>query len=135
MRLHVLAALALTAVTAPAAWADGLSVGNLDTTLEPNEIITGINLPPNGFARHSTYLKLRDRTSFAFALVSVAAALEFDGDTIKDARLALGGVAHKPWRDLDAEQMLVGKRATTPSFEQVGEFVMRDAVGRRQLLQ
>ena len=71
-----------------------------DTNLEPDEIITAIELPPKGFSANYSYLKIRDRLSYAFALVSVAAALELDGDTIKDARLALGGVAHKPWRSL-----------------------------------
>src|SRR6185437_1092162 len=67
-----------------------------DNTLAHDEIITAIDLPPQGFAAHYSYLKIRDRLSYAFALISVAAALELDGDTIKEARLALGGVAHKP---------------------------------------
>ena len=71
----------------------------IDSNLHPNEIITAIELPPRGFAANYSYLKIRDRLSYAFALVSVAAALELEGDRIKDARLALGGVAHKPWRD------------------------------------
>ena len=69
------------------------------TNLQPNEIITAVELPSRGFAAHYTYLKIRDHLSYAFALVSIAAALELDGNTIKEARLALGGVAHKPWRD------------------------------------
>jgi xanthine dehydrogenase YagS FAD-binding subunit len=68
----------------------------LDTNLQPGEIITAIELPARGFAANYTYLKIRDRLSYAFALVSVAAGLELEGDTIEDARLALGGVAHKP---------------------------------------
>ena len=83
----------------------------LDNTLLPDELITAVELPPDGFAPHYTYLKLRDRLSYAFALVSVAAGLELDGDRIGRARLALGGVAHKPWRNLAAEQLLVGKPA------------------------
>ena len=75
----------------------------LDTNLQPGEIITAVELPAKGFAENHTYLKLRDRLSYAFALVSVAAGLEMDGDTIKEARFALGGVAHKPWRDPQAE--------------------------------
>ena len=71
---------------------------HLDNTLEPDEIITAIDLPPQGFADHHAYLKIRDRASFAFALVSVAVGLEMDGTTIRTARIALGGVAHKPWR-------------------------------------
>src|SRR5262249_17561002 len=70
-----------------------------DTNLAPNEIVTAVELPVPGFAANYTYLKIRDRLSYAFALVSVAAALELEGGAIKEARLALGGVAHKPWRD------------------------------------
>src|SRR5207237_2884515 len=70
---------------------------HVDNTLRPDEIVTAIDLPPWGYADHYAYLKIRDRASYAFALVSVAAALEMDGPTIKSARLALGGVAHKPW--------------------------------------
>src|SRR5919204_711568 len=72
---------------------------HLDTNLAAGEIITAVDLPARGFAAHHAYLKVRDRQSYAFALVSVAAALEVEGDTVKEARLALGGVAHKPWRD------------------------------------
>src|ERR1700755_1262654 len=71
----------------------------VDTNLKANEIITAIELPARGFAKNYSYLKIRDRLSYAFALVSVAAALELDAGHIKEARLALGGVAHKPWRD------------------------------------
>src|SRR4029453_8215757 len=80
-----------------------------DTNLAPDELITAIELPPKGFSANYSYLKIRDRLSYAFALVSVAAALELDGDTIKDARLALGGVAHKPWRSSAAEILLRGE--------------------------
>jgi xanthine dehydrogenase YagS FAD-binding subunit len=78
-----------------------------DTTLEPGELIVAVELPPSGFAAHSHYLKLRDRASYAFALVSVAAALELDAGVVKQARIALGGVAHKPWRARDAEAALI----------------------------
>ena len=82
-----------------------------DTNLAPGELITAVELPANGFATHWHYLKIRDRASFAFALVSVAAALDVaDDGTIRDARIALGGVAHKPWRARDAEKKLVGTR-------------------------
>ena len=74
-----------------------------DTNLNAGEIITAVELPPRGFAANYTYLKVRDRLSYAFALVSVAVGLELDGGTIKEARFALGGVAHKPWRDPQAE--------------------------------
>jgi len=80
-----------------------------DTVLQPGELIVAIDLPPSVMARHSHYLKLRDRASYAFALVSVAAALDMDGRTVRDARLALGGVAHKPWRRREAESLLQGR--------------------------
>ncbi len=102
---------------------------HLDTNLLPDEIITSIDLPARGFAEHCTYLKLRDRTSYAFALVSVAVGLEMDGDTITTARLALGGVAHKPWRDPEAEALLVGKPATPDLFRAAGETIVRGARG------
>jgi xanthine dehydrogenase YagS FAD-binding subunit len=101
----------------------------IDTNLGAGEIITSIDLPPKGFADHYAYLKVRDRTSYAFALVSVAAALEMDGATVIEARLALGGVAHKPWRDPDAEAMLKGIEATKDHFEAVGDAIVRDAKG------
>jgi xanthine dehydrogenase YagS FAD-binding subunit len=101
----------------------------VDTNLGRDEIITSIELPAKGFAEHYAYLKVRDRKSYAFALVSVAAALEMSGRTIAEARLALGGVAHKPWRDTQAEAVLNGKAATTENFQIVAEAVMRDAKG------
>ena len=101
----------------------------IDTNLQADEIITAVDLPAKGFAKNYTYLKLRDRTSYAFALVSVAAALEMDGDEIKEARLALGGVAHKPWRNTEAEAMLQGKSATQENFLAVAEAITRDAKG------
>jgi xanthine dehydrogenase YagS FAD-binding subunit len=102
---------------------------HLDTNLRPDEIITAVDLPAKGFAEHHAYLKVRDRQSYAFALVSVAAALEMDGDTITEARLALGGVAHKPWRDRQAEALLHGKGATRDNFRPVAEALLRDATG------
>jgi xanthine dehydrogenase YagS FAD-binding subunit len=98
-----------------------------DTNLDPGELITAVELPARGFAEHATYLKVRDRASYAFALVSVAAALELDGERIVAARLALGGVAHKPWRDLDAEHSLIGKPAVRAEFSRVAELLVRDA--------
>ncbi len=100
-----------------------------DTNLRPAEIITAIELPAAGFPAHYSYLKLRDRLSYAFALVSVAAALELDGETIREARLALGGVAHKPWRDRPAEAVLRGKAATETHFAQAADLLLRDAKG------
>jgi xanthine dehydrogenase YagS FAD-binding subunit len=90
----------------------------VDTNLSHGEIILSVDLPARGFARHHTYLKLRDRSSYVFALVSVAAGLEMEGDRIRVARLALGGVAHKPWRDPEAEELLSGGPATTDSLPQ-----------------
>ena len=90
---------------------------DLDNTLQSGELITSIELPANQLADHSCYLKVRERTSYAFALVSVAAALEVEGDLIKDARLAMGGVAHKPWRAVEAERRLIGHVASTANFE------------------
>ncbi len=80
-----------------------------DTNLESDELITAVDLPPLPFAKRSAYRKVRDRASYAFALVSVAAAVELEGGVIRQVRLALGGVAHKPWRALAAEQFLIGK--------------------------
>ena len=102
---------------------------HLDTNLRQDEIITAVDLPARGFAEHHTYLKVRERTSYAFALVSVAAALEMDGQTIQEARLALGGVAHKPWRDRQAEALLHGQGATRDTFRRVAEVMLRDAKG------
>jgi xanthine dehydrogenase YagS FAD-binding subunit len=100
-----------------------------DTNLEPDEMITGIELPARGFATNYTYLKIRDRLSYAFALVSAAAALELEGDTIKEARLALGGVAHKPWRDTSAERALSGQKADQRAFSRAADVLLRDAKG------
>jgi xanthine dehydrogenase YagS FAD-binding subunit len=100
-----------------------------DTNLGFNELITAVELPAQGFRAHYSYLKLRDRLSYAFALVSVAAALELEGDRIKQARLALGGVAHKPWRDREAEEALRGQQATSESFGRAAQMLLRDARG------
>jgi xanthine dehydrogenase YagS FAD-binding subunit len=102
---------------------------NVDTNLRADEIITAIELPAKGFADHYTYLKIRDRASYAFALVSVAVGLEMDGRSIRHARLALGGVAHKPWRDKEAEAALSGKPATRENFAQAADVLLRDAKG------
>ncbi|MDE1139708.1 MAG: xanthine dehydrogenase family protein subunit M [Paraburkholderia tropica] len=89
---------------------------DLDTTLAPGELITSVDLPPPAFSDHAHYLKLRDRASYAFALVSVAAALQLDGRTVRSVRLALGGVAHKPWRASVAEQHLTGRTLDTATL-------------------
>ncbi|QEE41233.1 MULTISPECIES: xanthine dehydrogenase family protein subunit M [unclassified Methylobacterium] len=99
----------------------------IDTNLTPGEIVVSVDLPASKFPQHYTYLKLRDRLSYAFALVSVAAGVELDGDTIKTARLALGGVAHKPWRNREAEALLEGKPATRESFQQAADLIVSEA--------
>ncbi|MDB5424819.1 MAG: xanthine dehydrogenase fad-binding subunit, partial [Phenylobacterium sp.] len=83
-----------------------------DTSLGRDELITALELTAGAVARHSTYEKARDRASYAFALVSVAAGLELDGDVVRDVRLAWGGAAHKPWRARLAEDVLRGERFT-----------------------
>ncbi|KQP19417.1 xanthine dehydrogenase family protein subunit M [Pseudorhodoferax sp. Leaf267] len=100
-----------------------------DNNLEHGELILAIELPvaTAEFARHSHYLKVRDRTSYAFAMVSVAAALQLDGTTIRQARVVLGSVAHKPWRSAEAEAVLVGRRASEDTFRQAAQAAMRDA--------
>ncbi|AMR28300.1 FAD-binding molybdopterin dehydrogenase [Hymenobacter psoromatis] len=100
-----------------------------DNTLKPGELVTAIDLPAQGYRQHFTYLKLRDRTSYAFATVSVAVGLEMAGDTIKTARFALGGVAHKPWRDQAAEQLLEGQTASPDLFRRVAAQVFESAQG------
>jgi xanthine dehydrogenase YagS FAD-binding subunit len=100
-----------------------------DTNLQPSEIVTAVELPARGFAANYTYLKIRDRLSYAFALVSVAAAMELEGDTIKEARLALGGVAHKPWRDPSAEAALRGQPVSQSTFTRAADVLLRDAKG------
>jgi xanthine dehydrogenase YagS FAD-binding subunit len=102
-----------------------------DTNLDPDEIVTAVELPPRGFAGNYTYLKIRDRLSYAFALVSVAVGLELDGGTIREARLALGGVAHKPWRDASAEAALVGQAPGEDNFRRAADVLLRDARGYR----
>jgi xanthine dehydrogenase YagS FAD-binding subunit len=92
-----------------------------ETELRPGELITAVELPPLPLAQRSTYRKVRDRSSYAFALVSVAAALEFEDGTIKDVRLALGGVAHKPWRALVAEALLRGQQPSEEVFRRASE--------------
>jgi xanthine dehydrogenase YagS FAD-binding subunit len=101
----------------------------IDTNLHPSEIIVAVELPAEGFAKHYSYLKIRDRLSYAFALVSVAAALELDGGTVRQARLALGGVAHKPWRDMAAETALRGQPANQTAFTRAADLLLYDARG------
>ena len=98
-----------------------------DNNLEHGELIVAIEVPKNNFAARSYYLKVRDRASYAFALVAVAAALELDGGRIRRARVVMGGVAHKPWRSSEAETALVGKSSTAETFRTAAEAAFRDA--------
>ena len=100
-----------------------------DNNLAHGELILAIELPVSSaeFARNSHYLKVRDRTSYAFAMVAVAAALQIDGGTIRQARVVLGSVAHKPWRSAEAEAVLIGRRASEDTFGQAAKAALRDA--------
>jgi xanthine dehydrogenase YagS FAD-binding subunit len=100
----------------------------LDNNLQKGELITSIHIPTNAFNK-THYLKIRDRASYAFALVSVAAALEISGSSIKNARLAMGGVAHKPWRLIAVEKFLMGKQATKENFTAAADMAMENATG------
>ncbi len=101
-----------------------------DNILQRGELITAIEIPDNeAFAKNVHYLKVRDRASYAFALVSVAAALDMQGNTIRNARLAMGGVAHKPWRLTASENFLKGKAASIDNFKEAATIAMKDAKG------
>ena len=101
----------------------------IETSLRPGELIVSMSLPPAKFAKNSFYLKVRDRNSYAFALISVAAGLERDRNTVRSVGIALGGVALKPWRQIAAEHVLEGKPATHDSFKQAAEILLRGAKG------
>ena len=107
---------------------------DVDSTLQPGELITHITLPgADRFAQRYEYVKVRDRLSYAFALVSVAAALDVSDDgTIRAARIALGGVAHQPWRVEAAEDLLAGERATAAAFEKAADRILHGARGYGQ---
>jgi len=100
-----------------------------DTNLNPGDVITSIDLPPSTLMKNYQYLKVRDRASYAFALVSVAVVLQIENDMIKEASIALGGVAHMPWRDIRAEDELKNKAATRENFIQAAEIILMDARG------
>ena len=100
---------------------------HLDTNLQPNELITSVNLPALSFSRRSLYRKVRDRASYAFAIVSVAAALEVANGVVKDVRVALGGVAHKPWRASVAEKYLMGKAIDEATFQEAARLELEGA--------
>lgn len=101
---------------------------HIETTLRPGELITAVLLPPPP-AGNQTYRKVRDRASYAFALVSVAAIVRVDNGQVRDARIAMGGVAHKPWRAVEAEKALRGKPASMESFVAAAQVALRSAKG------
>ncbi|KFC18093.1 FAD binding domain-containing protein [Epilithonimonas lactis] len=101
----------------------------IDNNLKLGEIITGIELPEKGFSENYSYLKLRDRSSYSFALVSVATGLELEKGKIKEARIALGGVSHKPWRVKEAEDFLIEKTPNADNFAQAAEIILKGAQG------
>ncbi len=102
---------------------------DLDNTLGANELITAIDLPARGYTNHHSYLKLRDRNSYAFALVSVATGYELANGKIDHARIALGGVAHKPWRVTTGEDYLIGKAPTVEAFAKAADLILAGAAG------
>lgn len=104
---------------------------HIETVLQPGELITHVTIPNNPFAGRSAYVKLRDRASYEFALASAAAALEIEGDQIRSAGLALGGVGTKPWRSSEAEAVLTGAAADEKTFQNAAEAAMQDAVPRK----
>jgi len=99
----------------------------IDTNLKPDELILSIDLPASPYAAHSHYLKVRDRASYEFALVSVAAALDLNSGTIRSARIALGGVAHKPWRVEEVERFLAGRRVDAEAFQSAATQILAGA--------
>lgn len=101
----------------------------IDTTLRPGELITSVDLPAPLFAQYAHYLKIRDRASYAFALVSVAVGLHMQNGVVSEARIALGGVAHKPWRARASEAMLVGKTLSADNVDAAAALAVRDAKG------
>jgi xanthine dehydrogenase YagS FAD-binding subunit len=101
-----------------------------DNTMQPGELVVAVELPPSDFGSNHTYIKVRDRLSYAFALVSVAAALRMENGVIADARLALGGVAHRPWRDHAAEEMLRNQKPDESQFRRCADRILREAKGQ-----
>ncbi|MDR6567219.1 xanthine dehydrogenase YagS FAD-binding subunit [Chitinophaga ginsengisegetis] len=99
----------------------------LDNNLAKGELITAVEIPANAYTKNVYYLKVRDRASYAFALVSVAAALDISNNVIRSARLAMGGVAHKPWRLYDAEKALAGKAPTEENFRHAADIALQSA--------
>jgi xanthine dehydrogenase YagS FAD-binding subunit len=105
---------------------------HIETSLAADELITAVELPPSPVAVNSRYRKVRDRSSYAFALVSVAAAMKVTGSTVSEVRIALGGVSAKPWRASEAERLLIGAPATEESFRQAAAAELAPAAGRPQ---
>lgn len=103
------------------------STPNIETVLQPDELIIRIRVPTTPMGRASTYLKIRDRESYAFALTSAAVALELDGDAVRDARIAIGGVATRPWRTMPAEQFLIGQVLTPEIARATGDVALQGA--------
>jgi xanthine dehydrogenase YagS FAD-binding subunit len=103
---------------------------NIEVVLEHGELITHVVIPNLSAASHSHYLKVRDRASYEFALASAAVVLDLDGDTIRAARLGLGGIATKPWRATEAEQSLMGRKASDATFREAAEIALAGAVAR-----
>ncbi len=99
--------------------------------IRPGELITYVTLPSGPFGPRSAYVKLRDRASYEFALASAAVALQLEGTTVRSARVALGGVATKPWRALEAEQVLTGAAANKATFLNAADAALTGAVPRR----
>jgi xanthine dehydrogenase YagS FAD-binding subunit len=102
-----------------------------ETVVHPGELITYVTLPRPSFGSHSAYVKLRDRASYEFAIASAAAALDLDGTTVRSARVALGGVATKPWRAVEAEQVLTGAAPNEATFRRAADAALIGAVPRR----
>jgi xanthine dehydrogenase YagS FAD-binding subunit len=105
---------------------------DLETTLRPDELVLRIRVPRSRIGKASTYLKVRDRESYAFAVASAAVALDMDGDVVRDARIAVGGLATRPWRVQAAEQRLVGKAFNAAAAAEAGRLAVQGAVTRRQ---
>jgi xanthine dehydrogenase YagS FAD-binding subunit len=104
---------------------------DVETALQRGELVTHVDLPPRAFAARSHYVKVRDRASYAFALASAAVAVDLDGKIIRDARVALGGIATKPWRSVEAEHELVGNAADVGTFRRAAAAALRSAAPRR----
>jgi xanthine dehydrogenase YagS FAD-binding subunit len=106
---------------------------HIETSLKPGELITGFTVPPGPWTRRSLYLKIRDRVSYEFALTSAAVALDLDGDTVREARIGLGGLAAKPWRSHEAEAALRGRRLDEATASAAADAALAQASGHGDL--